>query len=457
MATNSLPGCTVPKITINKISTYLRIHDKAGDVVMLHGPAGIGKSAVAREYANKYYPLKNEENLIKLKRLRDAVGQPGTGITKQMVDDFENSLLNQDTNFIDVRLSYYEPTDLSGIPLPITMYYDKDGRVVQEWERTPDMELTSREVVVWATPALFSMPKTWKGVILFDELPSTPPAVQAASYQLMLDNRIGDWELSPHAFKMAAGNRENDGGAMHYGIATPLKDRMSHYEVMYDANAFIEYGQRSGIDAEIVAFIRHAPSRVHTLDPDTESPVGGASPRSWEMVSDNLKVMRDEMELGATVIDSPSTEILRNVVASRVGLEIAGEFLAYRKNFGVFPTPQEILTGNYDVESLTSQRLTSDMIFFIGNNLNNMMHSLYKTYLNNGVQHSQWLVACQNYLEFNDKVIGHFEREQCLATIRYLVHASEGLGVIILGSEVPLLNDILTRYQSTMSAARRLK
>lgn len=454
MAKDNAIGCTVPKLLICNVPKYLRLHDQAGDVVMLHGAAGIGKSEIVRQYADTYYPLRTPENLEKLELLRSAIGEGG--ITQEMVDKFEDMLLDQDTNFVDVRLSYYEPTDLSGIPLPVTMYYDQNGKVVQEWERTPEMVLTKRETVVWATPSMFSMPKNWKGVILFDELPSTPPAVQAACYQLMLDNKIGDWELSPHAFKIAAGNRECDGGAMHYGIATPLKDRMSHYEVDYDVPGFIEYARKTGVDAEIIAYIRHAPSRLHTLDPESDSPVGGTSPRSWVRVSKLLKEMRAIYDISPDRISPDVFELMRNMVASRVGIEIASEFMAYRKNFGIFPTPAEILTGNYDIEALKDIRMSSDMVFFICNNLNSAMHDVYKVYLRKKLAKEQWISTCVNYLTFIDDIIGKHEPEQSISAIKYLMHSTEGLGVIILGSDVPMVNDIIQKYTHLMSRARSL-
>lgn len=450
-------GCTVPTVRIRDLEKYLKIHDAAGDVVMLHGAAGIGKSAIARSYANRHYPLRNEENLKILRRMKEAVHEEGNPVTQAMVDKFESSLLDQDVNFVDVRLSYYEPTDLSGIPIPVTVYYDSNGRHVLEKDITEDMQVTSRQVVVWAIPSVFSLPKDWKGVMLFDELPSTNPSTQAACYQLMLDNRIGDWELSPGVFKMAAGNREQDGGAMHYGLATPLKDRMSHYEVTYDTEGFIDYAIRAGVDTEIIAFIRHAPSRLHTLDPDSDSPVGGASPRSWEMSSDNIKEIRKEYETHPTKITNETYEYMRNVIGSRVGLEIAGEFMVYRKNFGVLPTPLEILDGNYDKDALLALRITSDMIFFIANNLNRTMYELYKLYEDRKIDNSQWVHCCRKYLEFVDGVIGAKEAEQCLATISGLIHFESGFGVTIKGTDVPELNEVIRKYNHVLVTARSLK
>lgn len=455
MANTHDVACTVPKIRLSELENYLITHDAAGDVVMLHGAAGIGKSAVARAYADKFYPLRSPENIKKLNRMKGSIGE--FGVTQQMVTDFEKSLLDQDTNFVDVRLSYYEPTDLSGIPIPITMYYNSNGRVVFEKDITPDMEVTSRQVVVWATPAIFSLPKDWKGVILFDELPSTNPSTQAACYQLMLDSKIGDWELSPGAFKMAAGNRAEDGGAMHYGIATPLKDRMSHYEILVDSAGFIDYAIRAGVDSEVISFIRHAPTRLHTLDPETESPVGGASPRSWVQSSDNIKQIRSRHEIHPTKISDENYDFMRNVIASRVGMEIAGEFMAYRKNFGVFPTPVEILADEYDRELLLATRITSDMIFFISNNLNSTMYELFKLYEDGGLKRENWIHCCNKYLEFVDGVIGDKEPEQCLATISGLVNAKSGLGVVIRGSDVPQLNEVLRKYSGVMKAAREMR
>ena len=70
--------------------------------------------------------------------------------------------------------------------------------------------------------------KKYPIVILFlDELTSAAPAVQAATYQLILNRRIGKYVLPDNVVLVAAGNRESDKG-VSYRMPTPLANRFIH-------------------------------------------------------------------------------------------------------------------------------------------------------------------------------------------------------------------------------------
>jgi len=115
-------------------------------------------------------------------------GPPGIGksdIIKQLGAEL-------DAHVIDVRLSLWEPTDIKGIP-----YFDSNtGKMV--WApplELPDAELASKH----------------KQIILFmDEMNSAAPSVQAAAYQLVLNRRVGTYQLPDNVVMVAAGNRETD-------------------------------------------------------------------------------------------------------------------------------------------------------------------------------------------------------------------------------------------------------
>ena len=75
--------------------------------------------------------------------------------------------------YVDVRALLLDPVDLRGIP-----WRDADGRTR------------------WAPPAFLPPagdPGRW--LINLEELPSAVPMVQAALYQLVLDRKVGEYEL----------------------------------------------------------------------------------------------------------------------------------------------------------------------------------------------------------------------------------------------------------------------
>ena len=92
--------------------------------------------------------------------------------------------------YVDVRALLLDPVDLRGIP----------------WRDSADRTR-------WAPPAFLPPtddPGRW--LINLEELPSAVPMVQAALYQLVLDRKVGEYELPDGASLIACGNRESDRG-----------------------------------------------------------------------------------------------------------------------------------------------------------------------------------------------------------------------------------------------------
>jgi len=120
-------------------------------------------------------------------------GAPGIGkssVVKQVAEA-------KGIGFIDLRLSLMDPTDLKGIP-----FYENRAHQA-----------------VWAPPSF--LPREGSGILFLDELNTAAPSVQASAYQLILDRRVGEYELPEGWAIVAAGNRENDRGVV-YRMPLPL-------------------------------------------------------------------------------------------------------------------------------------------------------------------------------------------------------------------------------------------
>ena len=146
--------------------------------------------------------------------------------------------------YVDVRALLLDPVDLRGIPW-------RDGA-----DRTR-----------WAPPA-FLPPSDDSGrwLINLEELPSAVPMVQAALYQLVLDRKVGEYELPEGASLIACGNRETDRGVVHR-MPTPLASRFVHLEIRVDAEDWLAWGAANGIAAEVLFFITYEPDLLHQFDP----------------------------------------------------------------------------------------------------------------------------------------------------------------------------------------------
>ena len=181
-------------------------------------------------------------------------GAPGVGKSQMVAQIAER----HGVPLIDIRLSQMEPSDLRGIPFRVD------------------------EFVEWAVPSMLpNLKRHGKGGILFlDEITSAPPSVSAAAYQLILDRKLGEYEVPEGWAIIAAGNRQGDRGVT-YSMPAPLANRYSHYEVEINLDDWVAWAYANGIDERIIAFLRFRQDLLFEFDA-AQNPVAFPSPRSWE-------------------------------------------------------------------------------------------------------------------------------------------------------------------------------
>jgi hypothetical protein len=236
--------------------------------VMLWGPPGVGKSQIIAQVA-----------------ARHAV------------------------RMIDIRLSQMEPSDLRGIPFRV------DDRVE------------------WAVPSMLPDVKRHgpEGVLFLDEITSAPPSVSAAAYQLILDRRLGAYEVPAGWAIFAAGNRQGDRGVT-YTMPAPLANRFSHFEVEANLDDWVSWAYDNGIDERLIGFLRFRPERLFDFDP-AHNPVAFPSPRSWEFAHRALQKFGD------------SPDLLLPTLQACVGPAAGLELNAFVENLDRMPDLDAILRG----------------------------------------------------------------------------------------------------------------
>lgn len=178
-------------------------------------------------------------------------GPPGVGkssIVKQVTEARE-------LFFVDVRLSQLAPTDLRGLPVP------KDG------------------VTQWAAPDF--LPRTGQGVLFMDEINMAPPSMQGVAQQLILDRKVGSYEVPEGWYIWAAGNRKVDRASV-YDMPAPLANRFIHLESEADIDSFRRYAFKAGINDRLIAFLAFRTDLLHKMLPNE---MNWPSPRTWEMAN----------------------------------------------------------------------------------------------------------------------------------------------------------------------------
>jgi hypothetical protein len=256
-------------------------------------------------------PNKAKKSIIRAFKKKRPIflwGPPGIGKS----DIIHQIGTHLEAHVIDVRLSLWEPTDIKGIP-----YYAANDNTM-----------------AWASPAElptkeFAAKHKW--IVLFlDEMNSAAPAVQAAAYQLILNRKVGQYELPDNVLIVAAGNREADKGVT-YRMPAPLANRFVHLELAVDFDDWFQWAVDNNQHTDVIGYLTFAKKDLYDFDPRSPSR-SFATPRSWSFVSELIE-------------DEDDQETLTDLVSGSVGEGLAVKFMAHRKVASEMPNPTEILNG----------------------------------------------------------------------------------------------------------------
>lgn len=231
-------------------------------------------------------------------------GPPGIGksdCVKQVAEKLGMGL-------IDMRLSLRDPVDLRGLP----MLNVKAGTA--KWlvpEELPNLKRDGK-----------------KGVLFLDECNTASSAVQSAAMGLVLDRRLGEYELPKGWIPIAAGNRMLDRAAAQR-MGTALKNRFAHFEVVFDLDSWIAWAESVQLNPVMIGWSKFRPGLMHQLPTGDDNSF--PTPRSWAQV--------------AKLIDAPDS-IRQYLVSALVGAGPAAEFEAFARVY-------ETLTGIIEIAITT--------------------------------------------------------------------------------------------------------
>src|SRR4051794_18784933 len=147
--------------------------------------------------------------------------------------------------------------------------------------------------------------------LFLDELNSSSPDVQKAFYSLILDRRIGAYELPAGSIVIGAGNRASD-NALARPMATALVNRLIHVHLRAPAADWLSWAGPAGIHPWVLDHLTLRPDHLWARPPKTEEPF--STPRSWHMLSDALQSYGDGVAaatlqvLAAGTLSSPHAQ-----------------------------------------------------------------------------------------------------------------------------------------------------
>lgn len=270
-------------VSVRKAAELIEVAAMAGLVSQMNASPGVGKSSIAKRFANKH-------NLM----------------------------------MIDLRLSTCAPEDLNGLP-----HFDENGRAVFK----PFKLFPLAEDYPEGTPLPIN-PKTkrpYSGWLLFlDEFKSAPKSVIAAAYKLVLDRQVGLHDLHPNVVIMTASNLATDRAIVN-DPGTAMQSRLLHLVMEVNAEEWLEdvaYAEK--YDKRIIAFINQYPSKLMDFDPKHQD-LTFCCPRTWEFVNKVLKTYKG------------SLDNIMPLLAGTITSLIATEFVEYCRIFDKVITIAEIL------------------------------------------------------------------------------------------------------------------
>ncbi len=246
------------------------------------------------------------ELLIAIRQPVFLWGPPGIGKSQVVRQTADRAGLQ----LIDLRAILLDPVDLRGLP-----------------------RITGEGSAEWCTPAFF--PRKGRGLLFLDELNAAPPLVQASCYQLVLDRRLGEYELPQGWTVIAAGNRESDRAVAHR-MPSALANRFVHIDFTVEFDPWLLWAEANGISSKIIAFLRFRPSLLHDFDPE-RSGRAFPSPRSWEFASRLLQ-------------QQPDPSILGDLLTGTVGPAAAAELTAFLEIRQSLPSVEDILNAPHTLE-----------------------------------------------------------------------------------------------------------
>jgi hypothetical protein len=287
---------TVTSVSPSKLKAMINHATQRQRPLFISGPPGIGKSDVVAEVAKM-----------------------------------------QNRPLIDIRLPLLEATDIRGLPhLAEVTIRDADGNVVMNEQNVPLTE----KVFKWSTPSDLPTDPNSRALVFFDEMSAAPPSVQAATYQLILNRKIGTYQLPDDVVIVAAGNRVKDKGVA-YNMPTPLANRFIHTTLHVDFDDWQEWAIMNRIHPDVVGYLTFQPNDLFDFDPRRES-YAFATPRSWSFVSDLIYERKPDGSYGNTTLP---VDVLSDLIKGTVGEGPAIKFMTYRKQANNLPRPRDILEG----------------------------------------------------------------------------------------------------------------
>jgi len=225
------------------------------------------------------------------------VGKTGVG-KSEMVAEFA---MDSGIECRVLDLTIMEPVDLIGLP-------EKNGTTVR-----------------YLPPE--TLPQTGKGILFLDEINRATRQMLNGSLQLLSARRLNAYLLPPEWMIAAAINPDDDDNYDTNRLDDAMMARFIKIEVEPSVSSWIQYAEKSGHHAAVIAFVKSMPKIFDARM---------SNPRAWTKISKLVYAWEQSRQ---------SMDPLQAVIQGSVGNELAVAFISTLRNPAAVkgPSPENIV------------------------------------------------------------------------------------------------------------------
>jgi hypothetical protein len=172
------------------------------------------------------------------------------------------------------------------------------------------------------------------GYLFLDEQPQANDDVNKVAAELMLDRRVGDYQLPTGWIVVAAGNREQDRSGARKTMAF-IQNRIADINIEPNKDALVDWMERNGVHHSIISFTEAHPAVV-LADKVPEKPGPFCTPRSICRLS--------------PYIDTMSMEMFTEFASGMLGEGAAAQYVAHLRVVDELPSYAQIVAAPKSVK-----------------------------------------------------------------------------------------------------------
>lgn len=315
--------------------------------ILVWGEAGIGKSQSVKDTATKL-GIGFKDLRLAFFEAPDLLGVPRLQEVYPCVFDFERGdSIGMGRRFTRAGL-WNRIRDRYSDLLPEAIRDEPDRAVDYSIDAARQRGLGAKFSVktVNSPPGWLPQPGT-SGILFLDEINRSQRDTRSGVFQLLLDRRIGEYDLPQRWVIVAALNPPvgaSDGGPGGYEVADitdkAFLSRFCHIALRPSVPEWLKYARRAGVDARIRAFVERGGPDVLGSNRPVEVPDPEPTPRSWTILS---KVI-SEIPSGVPGVPPHELdpELVPIVAAGLVGIAATQVWIANRKMKDKIVTVEEI-------------------------------------------------------------------------------------------------------------------